>query len=162
VRSALPHAARVRKATRVRQLDWWSKQFSGLPRGDHGGSHLEGARQAVGRKLHARQAAQDKKTGALITPKEYKRSGATVNRFLATLSHTFSFAVKERRLMERNPVSAARRRGSRACPSALPVACSTTRLLGPPRFHDSEGTVSLRFPDEALETLFPKLYPQTR
>jgi integrase len=48
---------------------------------------------------------KDKKTGELIAPKEYKRTGATVNRFIATLSHLFSFAVKERRLLGRNPVS---------------------------------------------------------
>jgi len=32
-------------------------------------------------------------------------SGAAVNRYVATLSHLFSFAVKERRLLDRNPVS---------------------------------------------------------
>jgi integrase len=36
--------------------------------------------------------------------KEYKRTGATVNRYIATLSHLLSFAVKERRLIDRNPV----------------------------------------------------------
>lgn len=37
-------------------------------------------------------------------PKAYKRSGATVNRYIATLSHVLTFAVKERRLLDRNPV----------------------------------------------------------
>ncbi|MGH8202442.1 MAG: tyrosine-type recombinase/integrase, partial [Steroidobacteraceae bacterium] len=35
----------------------------------------------------------------------YKRSGGTVNRYIACLSHALSFAVKERRLLDRNPVS---------------------------------------------------------
>jgi len=37
-------------------------------------------------------------------PKEYKRTGATVNRYIATLSHVLTFAMKERRLIDRNPV----------------------------------------------------------
>ena len=40
----------------------------------------------------------------MIAPKEYRRSGATVNRYIATLSHVFSFALKDRRLIDRNPV----------------------------------------------------------
>jgi integrase len=48
---------------------------------------------------------KDRKSGELIAPKQYKRTGATVNRYIATLSHLFSFAVKERRLVDRNPVS---------------------------------------------------------
>ena len=47
---------------------------------------------------------KDKKTGEMLEPKEYKRSGATVNRSIATLSHVFSFAVKERLVVDRNPV----------------------------------------------------------
>ena len=36
---------------------------------------------------------------------EYQRSGATINRYLATLSHMLNVAKKEWRLIERNPVS---------------------------------------------------------
>lgn len=39
-----------------------------------------------------------------VEPKEYKRTGATVNRYIATLSHVLTFAMKERRLIDRNPV----------------------------------------------------------
>ena len=53
---------------------------------------------------------KDKKTGEIIAPKESRRSGATVNRHTATLSHLFSFAVKERRLIDRNPVGDIRRK----------------------------------------------------
>ena len=45
-----------------------------------------------------------KKKGVEIRPTEYTRSGATVNRYLATLSHLFTMAVKEWHLLERNPV----------------------------------------------------------
>jgi integrase len=42
--------------------------------------------------------------GEKIPPKEYQRSGATVNRYLATLGHVYTMAIKEWRLVERNPV----------------------------------------------------------
>jgi integrase len=48
---------------------------------------------------------KDRKTGETLAPQEYTRSGSTVNRFIATLSHALSFAVKERRFFGRNPVS---------------------------------------------------------
>lgn len=50
------------------------------------------------------------RTGELLAPKEHRRSGVTVNRYIAALSHALSFAVKERRLIERNPVSDIRRK----------------------------------------------------
>jgi integrase len=40
-----------------------------------------------------------------LAPTEYKRSPATINRYLATLSDALSFAVKERSLLDANPVS---------------------------------------------------------
>lgn len=43
--------------------------------------------------------------GVWVPPAEYVRSGATVNRYLATLSAMFTVAVKEWRLLDRNPVS---------------------------------------------------------
>ena len=94
------------KATRIRQLDWWSKQFSGLSLAEITADRISKARDKLLAEPFTRgKPRKDKKTGELIVPKQYKRTGATVNRFIATLSHTFSFAVKERRLMERNPVS---------------------------------------------------------
>lgn len=45
-----------------------------------------------------------------IEPKAYTRSGATVNRYIATLSDLFGFAVKERHLLASNPVSSIRRK----------------------------------------------------
>ncbi|HTW39039.1 MAG TPA: site-specific integrase [Steroidobacteraceae bacterium] len=94
------------KTTRVRQLTWWSTQFSGLSLAEITADRISKARDKLLTEPFTRgKPHKDKKTGELIAPTQYKRSGATVNRFIATLSHTFSFAVKERRLMERNPVS---------------------------------------------------------
>ena len=44
------------------------------------------------------------KSREVTAPKEYTRSGATINRYLATLSHMFTVAHKEWRLVSHNPV----------------------------------------------------------
>jgi len=94
------------KATRVRQLAWWSKQFSGLSLSEITADRISRARDELAAETFTRgKPRKDKKSGELLAPKHYKRTGATVNRYMATLSHLFSFAVKERRLVDRNPVS---------------------------------------------------------
>ena len=94
------------KATRVRQLAWWSKQFSGLSLAEITADRISQARDELAAETFTRgKPRKDKKSGELIAPKHYERTGATVNRYMATLSHLFSFAVKERRLVDRNPVS---------------------------------------------------------
>ncbi|HYX74634.1 MAG TPA: site-specific integrase [Steroidobacteraceae bacterium] len=94
------------RATRVRQLAWWSKRFSGLSLAEITADRISQARDKLAAETFARgKPHKDGKTGELVLPKEHKRSGATVNRYIATLSHLFSFAVKERRLIDRNPVS---------------------------------------------------------
>ena len=42
--------------------------------------------------------------GRVIAPKEYRRTGGAVNRYLATLSHLFTLAMTEWNLLDRNPV----------------------------------------------------------
>jgi hypothetical protein len=94
------------RATRTRQLQWWAKQFAGLTVAEVTGDVIAKGRDACAAETFTRGKPRiDPKTGETITPKQYKRSGATANRFLATLSHALSFAVKERRLIDRNPVS---------------------------------------------------------
>jgi hypothetical protein len=48
-------------------------------------------------------------------PEEYKRSGGTVNRNSACLSAALSFAIQERRLTDRNPVSNTSRKRESRC-----------------------------------------------
>jgi integrase len=97
--------AKERK-TRIRQLTWWSAQFSGLSLFEVTADRISRARDKLGVETFARGKMQkDPETGGVIVPKQYKRTGATVNRYIATLSHVLSFAVKERRLLERNPVA---------------------------------------------------------
>ena len=94
------------RLTRIRQLECWSKQFPGLTLAELTADKISRARDAIAAETFTRgKERTNKKTGQVTPPKQYKRSGATVNRYLATLSHALSFAVKERRLIDRNPVS---------------------------------------------------------
>jgi len=90
---------------RVRQLKWWSEQFAGLSLAEVTADRISTARDKLAAETFTRgKPRKDRKTGEMVLPKQYKRSGSTVNRYLATLSHVFSFAVKDRRLLVRNPV----------------------------------------------------------
>ena len=94
------------KERRTRQLDWWAKQFSGLSLAEITVDRVSKARDACAAETFTRgKPRTNKKTGEVTPPKAHKRSGSTVNRYIAALSHTFSFAVKERRLLDRNPVA---------------------------------------------------------
>jgi integrase len=95
----------VQRANRMQQLGWWAEQFKGLTLAEITPDRVSKARDACAAETFTRGKAHvDKKSGETIQPKAYKRSGATVNRYIAALSHLFSFAVKERRLLDRNPV----------------------------------------------------------
>ena len=94
------------RMTRERQLAWWSGQFAGLALAEITADRVSQARDRLAAETFAKgKPHKDRKTGEVIPPKQYKRSGATVNRYIACLSHALSFAVKERRLIDRNPVS---------------------------------------------------------
>lgn len=94
------------RATRTRQLKWWAEQFAGLALAEITADRISQARDRLAAETFSRgKPRKDKKTGEVIVPKAHKRSGGTVNRYIACLSHTLSFAVQERRLLERNPVS---------------------------------------------------------
>ena len=99
------------RTTRERQLAWWSEQFAGLSLADVTPDRISKARDKLAAETFSRGRPQKHpQTGELIPPKEFKRSGSTVNRYIAALSHALSFAVKERRLIQRNPVSDIRRK----------------------------------------------------
>lgn len=94
------------RSTRIMQLKWWGKEFGGLRLAELTADRISRARDKLGSETFTRgKSRKDRKTGEMIHPKGYKRSGATVNRYLATLSAALSFAVRERRLLDRNPVS---------------------------------------------------------
>jgi integrase len=99
------------RSTRERQLKWWSKKFSGLSLAEVTADRISAARDDLAEEEFTRgRAHEDPETGKLVEPKRYRRSGATVNRYIAALSHALSFGVKDRRLLDRNPVSDIRRK----------------------------------------------------
>ncbi len=88
----LPH----KKAGKSRegQLRWWKKELGHL--------YLFDVTPSV---------IADKRDGLLrgITPRKTKRSPASVVRYLAAISHVFSFAIKELQWLDDNPVSKIRK-----------------------------------------------------
>jgi integrase len=91
------------KAVREQHLDWWNKRFAGRMLSEITPDLIAEARDALASEKFTRGKVQKKK-GIEIQPTEYTRAGATVNRYLATLSHMFTMAVKEWRLVASNPV----------------------------------------------------------
>jgi len=91
------------KAVRNQHLVWWSEHFAGRTLSELTPAVIAEARDALAAEKFTRGKVQ-KKNGVEIQPTEYTRSGSTVNRYLATLSHMFTMAVKEWRLVPTNPV----------------------------------------------------------
>lgn len=93
------------KSARERQLAWWAGEFGDVRLSDLTPDRIAQARDKLAAETFTRgKPHTNKKTGVVTPPKQYKRTGSTINRYLATLSHAISFAVKERRLIDRNPV----------------------------------------------------------
>lgn len=106
IKTVLPEFDEAQRSARTRHIEWWAKQFGGLAVAQLTADRISKARDACAAEAFTKgKARTNKKTGETTLPKAYKRAGATVNRFLATLSHVLSFAVKERRLIDRNPVA---------------------------------------------------------
>jgi len=111
VETVLAEFAPKERLTRERQLEWWSEQFAGLSLADITPDRISKARDKLAAETFSRgKPRKHPETGNLVPPREFKRSGATVNRYIAALSHALSFAVKERRLLQRNSVSDIRRK----------------------------------------------------
>jgi integrase len=95
----------TQKATRTQQLTWWSTRFAGKTVAEITPDQISKGRDACAAETFTKgKPHKDKKTGEIVPPKQYKRTGATVNRYIAALSAALTFAVKERRLIDRNPV----------------------------------------------------------
>ena len=91
---------------REQHLEWWVNRFGGKTLAEITPDLIAEARDALAAQTFTRgKPRKDRKTGAMIGPKEYPRTGATVNRHLATISTMFTVAVKEWRLLDRNPVA---------------------------------------------------------
>lgn len=93
------------RVSRERHLNWWKERFIGKTISEITADVVAVARDELAEGTFARSKERtNKRTGAVMAPKQYQRSGATANRYLAALSHLFTIAVKEWRLVDRNPV----------------------------------------------------------
>jgi integrase len=101
--SALKELPAVSAGKREQHLDWWVKRFGGRNLGEITPDLIAEARDALAAEKFTRGKPREVR-GVLVAPAEYTRSGATVNRYLATLSAMFTVAAKEWRLLDRNPV----------------------------------------------------------
>ena len=101
--AVLKEARPSNKPVREGHLAWWEERFAGLTLAEIAPDVIAEGRDALVAEPYVKGKVRWKK-GVEISPKKYKRTGATVNRYLATLSHMFTMAVKEWRLVDRNPV----------------------------------------------------------
>jgi integrase len=109
--SMLGEVSESEREARTRHLAWWAKRFAGKFCADITSEEISKARDALAAETFTRAKPRtNKRTGVVTAPKEYKRSGATVNRFLGTLSTVLSFATSERHLFAHNPMRDTKRK----------------------------------------------------
>ena len=101
--SVLADVKALSKATREQHLKWFAEFFLGQTVAEITPDRVAEARDALAAETFSRGKVRTLK-GKEVPPKAYKRSGATVNRYLATLSHMFTMGVREWRLIDRNPI----------------------------------------------------------
>jgi integrase len=108
VENALDGFDKKQRATRVQQVEWWAKQFKGLTVAEVTADAIGRARDACAAEKFTRgKPRKNKKTGKMSEPAEYKRSPATVNRYVAALSAVMTYGIKEHSppLLASNPVA---------------------------------------------------------
>ena len=108
VENALDGFDKKQRATRVQQVEWWSTQFKGLTVAEVTSDAVGRGRDACATEKFTRgKERKNRKTGEMIPPKQYKRSPATVNRYVAALSAVMTYGIKEHSppLLVTNPVS---------------------------------------------------------
>jgi len=104
VRSVLADASPARRSNAGRHIAWWLDRLGNLSLAEITPDHIAQGRDALASQPYTRAKASQGKDGATVSA-AYRRSGATVNRYLATLSHMFATAMREWRLIDRNPVA---------------------------------------------------------
>lgn len=117
VENALGDFDDKQRATRVQQVTWWSEQFKGRTVAEITGDVVKAARAVCASETYTRgKERKNKKTGEVVPPKEYKRSAATVNRYVAALSAVMTYAIKEHSppLLATNPVASVTRKSEPA------------------------------------------------
>jgi integrase len=94
------------KSARERHLKWWEDRFAGLTLAEITADRIVEARDALATEKFTRgKPHKNRKTGEVTPPAEYARSPATCNKYLIVLARVLNLAVKEWRLMDRNPAA---------------------------------------------------------
>jgi integrase len=94
------------KSARERHLKWWEDRFAGLTLAEITADRIVEARDALATEKFTRgKPRENRKTGEVTAPAEYARSPATINKYLIVLARVLNLAVKEWRLMDRNPAA---------------------------------------------------------
>jgi integrase len=89
-----------------KQLKWWNDRFVGLTLADMTPDRIAEAREALAAETFTRgKEKKHPKTGVVTPPKQFKRTAATLNKYMSVLSRMFNLAVREWRLMDRNPAA---------------------------------------------------------
>jgi integrase len=116
VENALDDFDKKQRATRIQQITWWSEQFKGRTVAEITADVVKLARTACAAEKFTRGKPRKNKAGEMVPPAEYKRSAATVNRYVAALSAVMTYAVKEHSppLLVTNPVAGVTRKSEPA------------------------------------------------
>jgi integrase len=91
------------EANRMRHVRWWESRLGSFALAAITPDRIAEARDALAREPFTRTQRRGAVTPTPGVPQSRVRTGSTVNRYLATLSHMLSFAVTEWRLIDRNP-----------------------------------------------------------
>jgi hypothetical protein len=91
VENALEDFDEKQRATRIQQITWWANQFKGRTVAEITSDVIKPVRAICAAEKFTRgKPRKDKKTGEMVPPREYTRSAATVNRYVAALSAVMS------------------------------------------------------------------------
>jgi integrase len=99
------------RAQRGRELHlaWWVRRFGDLKLSAVTQEEIEKARDALAVETSARGTGRPWRGRERSYPSRHTRSPATVNRYLFTLSHLFTVAMRDWQLVDRHPVQAVRK-----------------------------------------------------
>ncbi|MBS0580596.1 MAG: site-specific integrase [Proteobacteria bacterium] len=104
--SVLMGASARRRATAERHLAWWFGYLGTLPLADITPDRIAEGRDLLASQVCTRRRGARNGEAPDGAPGTYQRSGATVNRYVSTLSHLLAVAATEWRLLDANPARA--------------------------------------------------------
>jgi len=132
VENALDDMDEKQRATRIQQVTWWSGQFKGRTVVEITPEVIKAARTVCAAEKFTRgHPRTNKKTGKTTEPKQYPRSAATVNRYVAALSAVMTYAIHDHSpaLLTTNPVKGVARKSEPAGRTRFLSDAERTALL---------------------------------